>query len=185
MRGRNTVCTLAIAALISLAGCAATKPGTGYIDDTPDEIQRLIEKSYKNGLYSVGTAFAADEAMARTKAVMQARAEIARQFKVQIDALQKGYEESVGGAATEEYSQVVEIFAMLELDGSAIAKSMVRRGPGDGYSAKVLVVVSAQRFKALVDEKMRAYTSYKASQAYKDLEGRVRQERKQRADTDG
>jgi hypothetical protein len=185
MSGRDAVCAIVIAAMVGMGGCAATKPGKGYIDDTPDEIQRLIEKNYKNGLYAVGTASAADEAMARTKAVMQARAEIARQFKVQIDALQKGYEESVSNAATEEYSQVMEVFAVLELNGSTIAKSMVRREHGAGYSAKVLVVVSAQQFKALLDEKMRAYTSYKASQAYKDLEARVRQERELAAGSNG
>jgi hypothetical protein len=168
-----------------LTQCAGTRPGAGYSDDTPDEIRQLIRNQYKNSLCAVGTANAGDESMARTKAAMLARSEIARQFKAQIDALQKGYEEAVSGGGAQEYSQVMEVFASLQLDGSTIAKSMIRKERSGQYSAKVLVVIAAEQVKALVDDRLRSYTSFKASEAYKQLEERARLEREARAGDNG
>ena len=163
--------------VVLFAGCAGTKPGTGYVTDTPDEIQRLINKEYSEAIHAVGTATASDEGTATRKATVQARAEIARQFKAQIDVLQKSYEESVNDNAVQEYQQAAEVFATLDISGSKIAKSLVRKEKNNAYSAKVLVVVTAEQLKALVDEKMQAYTSFKASKAYKELEERVTRER--------
>lgn len=160
---------------LCLMNCAATKPGKGYVDNTPDEIQKLIDKKYKQSMHAVGTATSGEENTATSKATVQARAEIARVFKVQIDALQKLYEESVNNKELGEYKQAVEIFASLELDGSEIAKSMVRKEK-KGYSAKVLVVVSAEQLKKMLEERMAAITSFKASKAYKELEDRVAKE---------
>ncbi len=162
---------------LMLANCAGTKPGNGYVDDTPDEIQELIDKKYSQGIYSLGTASGPGEGIAKRKATMQARAEIAREFKLQLDVLQKSYEEAVNDKSIEEYSQVMEIFATLEISGSQVAKSMVRSDKNGMFSAKVLVVVSAERVKAIIDEKMQAYTSFKAAKAYKELEERVAREK--------
>jgi hypothetical protein len=158
-----------------LMNCAATKPGKGYVDNTPDEIQKLIDKKYKQSMTAVGTATSGEENTATSKATVQARAEIARVFKAQIDVLQKLYEESVNNRELGEYKQAVEIFASLELNGSEIAKSMVRKEK-KGYSAKVLVVVSAEQLKKMLEERMAAITSFKASKAYKELEDRVAKE---------
>ena len=162
----------------ALVQCAGTKPGKGYEDTTPDEIEKLISKKYTDAVYAVGTATGADEGTATRKAAMQARAEIAREFKAQIDVLQKNYEESINDKTVEEYQQAIEVFATLEVAGSTIAKSMVRKERDNSYSAKVLVVVTAEQLKAIIDEKMQAYTSFKASKAYKELEERVARERK-------
>lgn len=163
--------------VIAIANCAGSKPGAGYVDDTPDDIQKLINKEYKEAVYAVGTAMGSDEGTATRKATVQARAELAREFKSQIDVLQKSYEEAINDKTIEEYQQATEIFATLEISGSKIAKSMVRKEKDDTYSAKVLVVVSAKQLKAIIDEKMQAYTSFKASKAYKELEERVTKER--------
>ena len=172
------VITLTVA--FSLVNCAGTKPGTGYVEDTPDDIQKLIKKEYAEAVYAVGTATGPDEGTATRKATMQARAEIAREFKAQIDVLQKSYEESINDNAVEEYQQATEVFATLEVSGSKIAKSMVREEKNGTYLAKVLVIVSAEQLKAIIDEKMQAYTSFKASKAYKELEERVAKERERR-----
>lgn len=161
----------------TLINCAGAKPGTGYVEDTPDDIQKLIKKEFSEAVYAVGTATGPDEGTSTRKATLQARAEIAREFKSQIDVLQKSYEESINDKAVEEYQQATEIFATLEVVGSKIAKSMVREEKDGTFSAKVLVVLSAEQLKALMDEKMQAYTSFKASKAYKELEERVERER--------
>ena len=163
-------------AMVLMIGCAGTKPGKGYVSDIPSEIQKLIKDKYSEALYSVGTATGPNEGIAKRKATMQARAEIAREFKAQIDGLKKMYEEAVNNKSLEEYKQTIEIFASLEVSGSKIAKSMVRKEK-TGYSAKVLVVVSAEQLKAIIDEKMQALTSFRASKAYKELEERVEKER--------
>jgi hypothetical protein len=157
-------------------GCAGTKPGKGYADNTPDEIEQLMKKKYKTAVVAVGTATGPKENIAEEKAVAAARAEIAREFKSQIDALQKMYEESVNDKSIEEYKQAIEIFASLEITGSTIAKTMIRKEK-NGFSAKVLVVVSAENMKAMLDEKMNQITSFKASKAYQELEGRVAKEK--------
>ncbi len=168
---------ISIGLVLSLVNCATTKPGAGYEDDTPSDIQRLMDKEYKHSICAVGTATGADEATAKRKAVLHARAEIAREFKTQIDVLQKSYEESINSQTVEEYQQATEVFATLEVSGSTIAKSMVRNEKNGSVTAKALVVVTAEQLQALVNEKMQAYTSFKASQAYKELEKRVALER--------
>jgi hypothetical protein len=159
------------------AGCAGTKPGKGYSGNIPDEIEQLMNKKYKTAVVAVGTATGPKENIAEEKAVAAGRAEIARQFKAQIDALQKMYEESVNDKSLEEYKQAIEIFASMEITGSVIAKTMIRKEGKNGFSAKVLVVLSAENMKAMMDEKLAQITSFKASKAYKELEDRVAKEK--------
>lgn len=166
-----------ITGFVSMSGCAAGRPGQGYSDDTPDEIERLIKHDFPEALYAVGTATGPEEGVAQRKATMQARAEIARVFKTHVDALQRSYEETVGDDGAQEYQQTIESFAALELKGSKVAKSVVRRERDGTWTSKVLVVLSAEEFKAMVDQKMKDYTSFRASQAYKDLEARVKREK--------
>ena len=170
-------CVVAACVLFSCINCAGVKPGKGFVEDTPDEIQKLVKREYAEAVWAVGSATGPDEGAATRQAAMQARAEIAREFRSQIDVLQKSYEESINNQAVAEFQQVTEVFASLELSGSKIAKSMVRKEKDGEYLAKALVVVSAEQLKAIVDEKMQAYTSFKASKAYRDLEERVARER--------
>jgi hypothetical protein len=162
---------------IVLSGCSSTKPGTGYVEDTPDAIETLIRKEYSEAVFAVGTASGTDEGTATRLATMHARAEIVREFKSRIDVLQKNYEESINDKSVAEFTQVMEVFASLEMTGSHIAKSMVRREKSGTFTAKVLVVLTAEHLKNLLDEKMQAYTSFRASGAYKELEERVERER--------
>ncbi|MDR0307871.1 MAG: LPP20 family lipoprotein [Chitinispirillales bacterium] len=160
-------------------GCNSKMGGQAkYRDSIPVEIQQIIKDKLENGLYAVGTSRSGDEMAAINKASMQARAEIARQFRAQISAFQKDYQESVGERAGGEYTQVMEIFTAIELRGSRIVKSMVTRDNDGHYIAKVLVAVSAEEMKVLLDERFRAYTSVRASKAYRELENRVEQEKR-------
>ena len=178
---------LRVAALIAVSavlftGCNSKIGGYAKFKDTvPSEIEKVIKDKCQDGLYAVGTARSADEMTAINKASMQARAEVARQFKITLNALQRDYQEAAGERAGGEYSQVIEIFTTLELRGSRIVKSMVSREKNGHFTAKVLVVVSAQEMKVLLDERFRAYTSVRASKAYKELAARAEQERKREA----
>ena len=163
-------------------GCNSKTAGYGRFADTvPSEMEKLIKDKHQDGLYAVGTARSADEMSAINKASMQARAEVARQFKITLNALQRDYQEAAGERSGGEYSQVIEIFTTLELRGSRIVKSMVTREKDGRFVAKVLVVVSANEMKVLLDERFRAYTSVRASKAYKELSARAEQERKRDA----
>jgi hypothetical protein len=172
------VTIMAVSAAL-FAGCNSKTAGYAkFVDTVPAEIEKLIKDKHHDGLYAVGTARSADEMSAINKASMQARAEVARQFKVTLSALQRDYQEASGERSGGEYSQVMEIFTTLELRGSRIVKSMVTREKNGHYVAKVLVVVSAQEMKVLLDERFRAYTSVRASKAYRELSARAEQERK-------
>jgi hypothetical protein len=173
-------CAGALAVLI-LGACAGVRPSADYSGTIPEEIQQLVDGQYAQALKAVGTDDGPSEGIAERKAEMQARADLARQFKAQVDQLQKSYEESVSDKSLQEYKQTLEIFASLELVGSRKAKTMVKPlGNGD-YQAKVLVVISAEQLKGIVDEKMSSLATYKASQAYKELEDRVAKEKEAQA----
>ena len=157
-------------------GCAGTRPGKGYNDNIPDEIEKLTKTKYKTAIFAIGNASGPTENIAQEKAVLLARAEISKQFKSQIDALQKMYEESVNDKSVEEYKHAIELFATMEISGSTIAKTLARKEK-KGFSAVVLVVLSAEQMKAMMDEKLNQITSFKASKAYKELEDRVAKEK--------
>lgn len=169
--------TLILITAVMFSSCGSQKIAKGYVDSTPDEINQLITKKYSTSVHAVGTASGPDEMIAINKATLQARAEIARQFRAEVEVLQKDYQELVVENPSGEYNEVMEAFSALELNGSQIVKAMVRKDKADYYSAKVLVVVSAGQLKDIVDQKMRDYTSYKATKAYKELENRVEKEK--------
>jgi len=158
-----------------LTGCAGTKPGDGYVDSVPDEIEKMIKKSYSSSVYAIGSSEGPAESIAVSKATAFARAEISREFQLQIDGLQKLYEESVNDKAVHEYTQAIELLSTMELKGSQVIKTMVRQD-GEMFSAKVLVVISAEALKEIMDERMADITSFRASKAYAELEERVKEE---------
>lgn len=164
------------ALLVMTVGCGPKPSNRGYSDAVPDDLQRLIKQSYSEGIYAIGSAVGPNENVAVDKAVLQARAEIAREFKSQIDVLQKEYEDQTGDHSSNEYSQVMEIFAQLDIGGSKVAKTLVQKNNNE-FSAKALVVVSAEQVKNIFDEKLNSFSSFKASKAYHELEERAKRER--------
>jgi hypothetical protein len=166
-----------LAGLQMQTGCASSKFGGAYQETIPPEIQKLVDSQYSQAVTAVGTDEGPTEGIAERKAEMQARAELARRFKAQVDELQKSYEESTSDKASQEYQQALEIFASLELVGSQKIKSLVRMQNNGVYQAKVLMVLSAGQLKQLFDEKMAAVTAFKASKAYEELEARVAKEK--------
>lgn len=163
-----------LAVLILLfIGCAGSKSASGYNSTLPSELEKLIEGEYKDDLTAVGSAEGEKEDISVRKAEVQARAALAREFKAQVDQLQKSYEESVNDKTLEEYNQVVEIFATVEMENVKVVKSLVKELKNGKYSAKVLIAMSANDIKNSIENKLGTYTSFKASKAYKELEERV------------
>lgn len=159
--------------LFTILGCAGSKSASGYSSAMPSELEKIIENEYKDALTAVGTAVGEKEDICMRKAELQARATLAREFKAQVDQLQKSYEESVNDKTLEEYSQVVEIFATVEMENVKVVKSLVKELKDGNISAKVLIAMSADDIKNSIDNKLGTYTSFKASKAYKELEERV------------
>ena len=173
---RNIGVGFLAAFLLLTFGCGPKPMNRGYSDAVPDELQHLIKQNYSEGIYAVGSAVGPNEDVAVDKAGLQARAEIAREFKSQIDVLQKEYQDQTGDHTSTEYSQVMEVFAQLDIGGSKVAKTLIQKD-GKDYSAKVLVVVSAEQVKNIFDEKLNSFASFKASKAYHELEERAKRER--------
>jgi hypothetical protein len=140
-------------------------------------MQDLINSKYSQALHAVGTAVGPNEGIAQQKAEMQARAELATIFQAQVDNLKKSYQEAVNDKAMEEYKNTIEIFTHITISGTQTAKAMIKTLDNGSFQAKVLMVLSAESLKALVDEKMNAMTAFKATQGYKELEDRVTKEK--------
>lgn len=174
---RRTLTLLPVVAVATIFASCGPKPNRAFVNDTPDEIVLLVRERYRESVWAVGTAEGPTESITRNKAVMQARAEIARRISTQVDALQKAYEEAVDHQTAREYSEVMETFATVTLQGSHIAKSLIKHDKRGSYTAKVLVVVTAEQIKQEVDARLRSYTSFKASEAYQELQERVARER--------
>lgn len=164
---------LVVSFIVFVFGCAGGKSASGYNSTMPSEFEKLIEDEYKDALTAVGTAIGEKEDICIRKAELQARATLAREFKSQVDQLQKSFEESVNDQTLEEYSQVVEVFATVEMENVKVIKSLVKELKDGKISAKVLIAMSADDIKNSIDNKLGSYTSFKASKAYKELEERV------------
>lgn len=167
--------------LILLSSCtpkATVQPSSepGWEEANPRAIQELIDGKYSEGLWNVGTAEGPNEGVAIRKATMQARGELARQYRSKIDVLQKSYEETANKELVDEYNQVLEILSTLRLQGSIPVKELVQKKADGTYTAKVLVVVSANDVVAQIKEKARAFTSLKTIQEFKTLEEKAAKE---------
>ncbi len=170
------VCCLTVFLLIFF-GCGSKPIIAGYQSTIPEQMQERIGQRWRDGIWAVGTATGPEENVTVSKATANARAELARQFRAQVDVLERGYDESVNHESVLEYSEVKEIFATLEITGSRQDMVLVKEDRGV-YSAKVLLVVSAQQFKSVIDHKLNAYTSFKAQEAYEELQARVEREQR-------
>jgi len=163
-----------VAVGLFLVGCSTTRPGKGYSTDIPDEIERLIKNEHKDDIFAVGRAIGPNEGMAIRKAKLHALGDLAIAFKTQVNLLQKSYEAENNGKPLSDYQNVVTAFATVNLEGARTIKPMVRYEKNGTYTARVLVALSQETFKALVDKKLADYTSFRSSQAYKELETKVK-----------
>jgi len=167
---KHLIVTLGLFLVIS---CATTKPGNGYFNDVPDAIQQLISKQYSNDLYAIGTAKDVDEGRAIRQATLQARVAISKQFETNISALRNSYENKINDQTVDKISDIIDELTHIKLKGSKVIKSMIRPEKDGYYTAKVLVIVSSEQLKSLIDQQLRDYTEFKFSEEYRKLMERL------------
>lgn len=177
---------VAIAALsLAVIGCGEKKvKDYGKTNDAvsvyPKEIQKLLDKEYKESITAVGQATHTDQITALKKARFDATQQIAAQFQQEVASLQKHFLEAINDSQTEDFRQTEEIFTLVTLHGDKIIKEMTTQGK-DGYKAYVLRALDVSALKNFLDEQKNAETLIKANAAYKDLEARVEKEKAARA----
>lgn len=142
----------------------------------PKEIQKLLDKEYKESVSAVGQATHPDQITALKKARFDATQQIAAQFQQEVASLQKRFLEAVNESQIEDFRQTEEIFVLVTLHGDKIIKEMTTKGK-DGYTAYVLRALDVAAIKNMLDEQKNAETVIKANAAYKDLEARVEREK--------
>lgn len=175
--------------VVSMIGCAANnRPiNTGSPGDAetgiPKLIENMIEKKYSQSIHAVGEASSTDKVIAVKKARLDAEHQIANTFRNDMSGLQKNFLEEVNNQRLEEFRVTVESFTNITLQGVSEAKQMLSKGK-EGYTAYVLMTVSAETIKNLIDEKTSALTNFKALQSYKELEDRVAKDNAARAQSD-
>ena len=171
-------------ALINCGGSKTMKKDLGSEDDAKGlytkAIDKLIEKKYASSIKAVGMGAHPDKITAIKKARLDAKAQIARVFRDEISVLSKSFLEAVNEQKLEEMKETVEGFTNIELTGVQEAKAEYTEGK-DGYTGYVLMVVSAETLKELIDQRTNVLTNFKALQAYKELEERVEKDKAARA----
>lgn len=164
---------------MALIGCGGTKSLKGNYGSAkgasgvyPEAIEKLLSKKLAKSINGVGMATHPDQAIALEKADLNADQQIAKQFEMEVSSLQKKFIEAVNDQKLEEYRNTVENFVNIKLQGVTKVKELTAEGK-DGYKAWVLKTVSPEVLKEMIDQRTNALTSFKALQAYKDLEDRV------------
>ncbi|GEM_PF-1337504 len=175
--------------VFSMVGCG----GKSVVKDTgsaaeaelthPKLIEDLIQKKYSQSIHAVGQGSAPDKITAVKKARLDAQNQIGYTFRNDMSALQKSFLEAVNNEQLEEYVSTIESFTNITLQGVTEAKSMLSQGK-DGYTAYVLMTISAETIKDLIDERTNTLTNFKALKAYKELEERVAKDNAARAQAD-
>jgi len=173
---------------VALLGCASSvKKSTGSAEEAtslyPKVIEDLLEKKYALSIKAVGMGSHPDRVTATKKARLDAENQIANIFRNEVSALQKSFLEAVNQEQLEEYKNTVESFTNIELQGVTEAKAVLTEGK-DGFTAYILMTVSAETLKDLIDQKTNALTNLKATEAYKELEERVAKDKAAREESE-
>lgn len=182
---KRVLCLAIVAALaLSIIGCGGKTKDFGKLGDAsgiyPREIQRLLDREYKESITAVGIATSQDRITARRKAQFDATQQIAAQFQQEIASLQKSFLESINDTQIDHFQQTQEIFVLVTLHGDRIVKEMETKGK-DGYTTYVLRALDVAALKNMLDAQKNAETLIKANAAYRELENRVEREKAARA----
>jgi len=133
-----------------------------------------------NYLYAARTSTSQDMQLAQDKATTDGRAEIGRQTELKVQGLQKRFDEEVGLNADaqlmSQYTQATKTVVSTSLSGSRV-KSQVLCKDGDLYRSYVLIEypigAANEALMQQIKKNNEMYTRFRASQAFKDLDGEV------------
>ena len=165
--------TLLLSALV-LMGCGGSKEISGQCDP-PDWYSTL--PSDPNYFFAAATAESKDLQLAVDKASTSARAEIARQVEVRVQALQKKFDEETGISKD---AQLLAMFtsASKTVVSTSLSESIIKhQNPckdGEVYRAYVLMeyakLGSSEKLHDQIMKNEQMYTRFRATESYKELE---------------
>lgn len=164
---------------VVIAGCGGTKTlqsvKTGNIPDWYSN-----PPTEANYLFATNTQTSQDMQLAIDQATEGGRLKIGRELQLRIEGLQKRFAQQTG---TSNNAQLLQMFTQAEktvvstsLEGSSVKKQKIVKD-GNLWRAYVLVQYPIGAANAALMQQIRnnsqMYTSYKASQAFKDLQNEV------------
>lgn len=177
-----TVMFAILTAFFFISGCGSSNQSVNNtnLENIPDWY--LKPPKDPNYFFSAQTETSRDLQMAVDKAVTAGRADIARQVQVKLGTTQDQFKEEVGADTTSEllsqFTQVNETVAEEAISGSHIDKQKIVKD-GGLFRAYVLVEypVGAANEAMLqqIKNKEHLYTRFRASQAYKNSEKKLKQ----------
>jgi len=172
-----------VAVALIICSCGGSKNLTkdyGSVEETtsiyPKVIEDLMNKKYKESIKAVGTANSPDLEIARKKAQNDAFDQIGRQFKQEVSWWDKRFQQELNGQKLEDFRSTTGNFGYITLQGAQPVKEVVSKGK-DGYRVYVLVIVTVETMKNLMQEKLNSITEIQATNAYKELDARVAREK--------
>ncbi len=172
-----------------VTGCGGQKAiQKADIGDIPDWFMNPPRDSNPDNpkmLYGAATEVSQDMQFAINKAETAARSNIARQVETTVQGLMAKFREETGTGQDPQLLQmsteVEKNIVNTKLTGTRIAKQQIVRD-GNLFRAYVLVEYSTEAAKrALIDEikkNEQAYTRYRASKAFADLEREIEKQEK-------
>jgi SAM-dependent MidA family methyltransferase len=180
----NKTALIAAAAIGLTLGISGCKTHTGkVIKNTPfTDMQKSVAKiGEKGGLAAIGTGQSSDMQIAREKAMMEARKNLAQTITVKVENLQKKFIEEAGdvgkGAEINQlFSSSTKIITSRELMGS-MPKQQVMTEEKGLFTAYVLMVVNPKVVADALENQLAAqkaiYARYRASEGFKELGNEV------------
>ncbi len=134
----------------------------------------------KDFVYGVYTATSQDMQLATDKASAGARADVGKQIQVQIQSLEKRFNEETGfgkdATLLQMFTDVSKEVMNMSLEGAAIKQKVTHRD-GDNWRAYVLIEYPVANTNAALVKECRKNTALvtqmRASEAFKDLEKEV------------
>lgn len=168
--------TAAIGMTLALSGCK-TETGT-VVTNTPfDKMQESVSKIGKDGgIAAIGTGQSRDMQIAREKAIMEARKNLAQVCSLKVENAQKKFLEEIGEAADAEinqmFSSATKTITSRELMGSMPTEQKWTVKDGI-YTSYVLMEVNPDVVVAALEKQISAqkatYTRFRASEAFSEL----------------
>lgn len=163
----NFLYVLGIVTLVS--ACSSSIPW--FITETPSD---------PNYIFASAIGESQTMQLAIDKATVDARAEIARQVEVQLQSLQKKFDEEVGigenSTLLGQFTEATKTVVSTALSGSKVVEKEFEE-TDNGYRVYVLaqypIGAANDAFLQQIKKKEELYTRFRSSQAFEDLEKEV------------
>jgi len=173
----------AIVFLIILSSCSSTQPisdGQDRIDDIPEWIINPPADT-NEFLYGTGEAQSSRLNIARNRADIAAKTELASKMGEKIEALQKLFEEEVDSDSISMYSgaftNATQIIVSQELRGVSTTERKFSARDGNGYISYVLmqmpVGTAREQLENALSRDEEMYIRFKESKAFEELQNNL------------